>query len=131
MDRAGRNPRLSSPGPADRAGKLPALKDAHEARLTAHAALGEALLKIHSGNADAAGKTAAWLLRRVRAPEFDLTGLSPAEANCVKRMPAEAWMAIAQCFAGPPETPPAPREKAPPIDSRFLFVDIAAMLRAV
>ena len=26
-----------------------------------------------------------------------------------------------------PETPPAPREKAPPIDSRFLFVDVAAM----
>jgi hypothetical protein len=94
MDRAGRNPRLSSPGPADRAGKLPALKDAHEARLTAHAALGEALLKIHSGNADAAGKTAAWLLRRVRAPEFDLTGLTAQEAICVKRMPAEAWLVL-------------------------------------
>ena len=26
-----------------------------------------------------------------------------------------------------PETPPPPREKAPPIESRFLFVDIAAM----
>lgn len=26
-----------------------------------------------------------------------------------------------------PEAPPAPRPKAPPIDSRFLFVDIAAM----
>jgi DNA-directed RNA polymerase subunit K/omega len=26
-----------------------------------------------------------------------------------------------------PETPPAPRPKAPPIDSRFLFVDVAAM----
>ena len=25
------------------------------------------------------------------------------------------------------ETPPAPREKVPPIESRFLFVDIAAM----
>jgi DNA-directed RNA polymerase subunit K/omega len=25
------------------------------------------------------------------------------------------------------EVPPAPRPKAPPIDSRFLFVDIAAM----
>jgi DNA-directed RNA polymerase subunit K/omega len=25
------------------------------------------------------------------------------------------------------EAPPAPRPKAPPIDSRFLFVDIAAM----
>ncbi|OFW01580.1 MAG: hypothetical protein A3I61_06055 [Acidobacteria bacterium RIFCSPLOWO2_02_FULL_68_18] len=25
------------------------------------------------------------------------------------------------------DAPPAPREKAPPIDSRFLFVDIAAM----
>ncbi|MDF2465449.1 MAG: hypothetical protein K0Q43_3684 [Ramlibacter sp.] len=94
MDRAGRNPRLSSPGPAHRTGKLPELKDAHEARLTAHAALGQALLKIHSGNAAAAGKTAESLLRRVRAPEFDLTGLSPAEANCVKRMPAEAWMAL-------------------------------------
>jgi DNA-directed RNA polymerase subunit K/omega len=26
-----------------------------------------------------------------------------------------------------PEAPPAPRPKAPPIDSRFLFVDVAAM----
>jgi DNA-directed RNA polymerase subunit K/omega len=26
-----------------------------------------------------------------------------------------------------PEAPPAPRPKAPPIESRFLFVDIAAM----
>jgi DNA-directed RNA polymerase subunit K/omega len=26
-----------------------------------------------------------------------------------------------------PETPPGPRPKAPPIHSRFLFVDIAAM----
>ena len=26
-----------------------------------------------------------------------------------------------------PEGPPTPREKAPPIDSRFLFVDVAAM----
>jgi DNA-directed RNA polymerase subunit K/omega len=26
-----------------------------------------------------------------------------------------------------PETPPEPRPKAPPIDSRFLFVDVAAM----
>ena len=26
-----------------------------------------------------------------------------------------------------PETPPAPRPKAPPIESRFLFVDVAAM----
>jgi DNA-directed RNA polymerase omega subunit len=26
-----------------------------------------------------------------------------------------------------PDAPPAPRPKAPPIDSRFLFVDIAAM----
>lgn len=25
-----------------------------------------------------------------------------------------------------PETPPAPRPKAPPIESRFLFVDVAA-----
>jgi DNA-directed RNA polymerase omega subunit len=26
-----------------------------------------------------------------------------------------------------PEAPAAPREKAPPIDSRFLYVDVAAM----
>lgn len=26
-----------------------------------------------------------------------------------------------------PEAPPAPRVKAPPIDSRFLYVDVAAM----
>jgi DNA-directed RNA polymerase subunit K/omega len=26
-----------------------------------------------------------------------------------------------------PEVPPAPRPKAPPIESRFLFVDVAAM----
>jgi DNA-directed RNA polymerase subunit K/omega len=26
-----------------------------------------------------------------------------------------------------PETPPGPRPKAPPIESRFLFVDVAAM----
>ena len=26
-----------------------------------------------------------------------------------------------------PESPPAPRPKAPPIESRFLYVDIAAM----
>lgn len=26
-----------------------------------------------------------------------------------------------------PETPPEPRPKAPPIESRFLFVDVAAM----
>ena len=26
-----------------------------------------------------------------------------------------------------PEAPPAPRPKAPPIESRFLFVDVAAM----
>lgn len=29
--------------------------------------------------------------------------------------------------AAEPETPPTPRPKAPPIESRFLFVDIAAM----
>ena len=29
--------------------------------------------------------------------------------------------------ASEPEAPPAPRPKAPPIDSRFLFVDVAAM----
>ena len=29
--------------------------------------------------------------------------------------------------AAEPETPPAPRPKAPPIESRFLFVDVAAM----
>jgi DNA-directed RNA polymerase omega subunit len=29
--------------------------------------------------------------------------------------------------AAEPEVLPAPREKAPPIDSRFLFVDVAAM----
>ena len=29
--------------------------------------------------------------------------------------------------AGEPETPPEPRPKAPPIESRFLFVDVAAM----
>jgi DNA-directed RNA polymerase subunit K/omega len=29
--------------------------------------------------------------------------------------------------AAEPEDPPAPREKAPPIESRFLFVDVAAM----
>lgn len=29
--------------------------------------------------------------------------------------------------AAEPETPPAPRPKAPPIESRFLFVDIAAL----
>jgi DNA-directed RNA polymerase subunit K/omega len=29
--------------------------------------------------------------------------------------------------AAEPEAPPAPRPKAPPIESRFLFVDIAAM----
>ena len=29
--------------------------------------------------------------------------------------------------AAEPEAPPAPRPKAPPIDSRFLFVDVAAM----
>ena len=28
---------------------------------------------------------------------------------------------------GDPDSPPAPRPKAPPIDSRFLFVDVAAM----
>lgn len=36
----------------------------------------------------------------------------------VTGMPAEAWMRIAQCFAGPPETPPAPgsrRKAATPI----------------
>ena len=29
--------------------------------------------------------------------------------------------------AAEPETPPGPRPKATPIDSRFLFVDVAAM----
>ena len=29
--------------------------------------------------------------------------------------------------AAEPEVPPTPREKAPQIDSRFLFVDVAAM----
>jgi DNA-directed RNA polymerase subunit K/omega len=29
--------------------------------------------------------------------------------------------------ASDPEAPPAPRPKAPPIESRFLFVDVAAM----
>ena len=29
--------------------------------------------------------------------------------------------------AGEPEEPPAPRPKAAPIESRFLFVDVAAM----
>ncbi|MBI4262858.1 MAG: DNA-directed RNA polymerase subunit omega [Acidobacteria bacterium] len=29
--------------------------------------------------------------------------------------------------AAEPDTPPAPRPKAPPIESRFLFVDVAAM----
>ena len=29
--------------------------------------------------------------------------------------------------AAEPDAPPAPRPKAPPIESRFLFVDIAAM----
>ena len=29
--------------------------------------------------------------------------------------------------ADPPATPPLPRPKAPPIESRFLFVDVAAM----
>ena len=29
--------------------------------------------------------------------------------------------------AAEPETPPAPRPKAPPIESRFLFVDVAAI----
>lgn len=29
--------------------------------------------------------------------------------------------------AAEPEAPPAPRPKAPPIESRFLFVDVAAM----
>ena len=29
--------------------------------------------------------------------------------------------------AAEPDVPPAPRPKAPPIESRFLFVDIAAM----
>src|SRR5439155_22530334 len=29
--------------------------------------------------------------------------------------------------AAAPETPPAPRPKATPIESRFLFVDVAAM----
>lgn len=29
--------------------------------------------------------------------------------------------------AAEPEAPPTPREKAPPIESRFLFVDVAAM----
>jgi len=29
--------------------------------------------------------------------------------------------------AAEPETPPAPRPKAAPIESRFLFVDVAAM----
>ncbi len=28
---------------------------------------------------------------------------------------AEAWMAIAQCFAGPPEQPPAPGTRVPPV----------------
>lgn len=96
MDGAGRTYRSSSPGPANRAGKLPALKEVHEARLTAHSALCEALLKIHSGSVAAATKSADALLRRVRAPEFDLTGLTPAEANCVKRMPAEAWVTLQQ-----------------------------------
>jgi hypothetical protein len=27
--------------------------------------------------------------------------------------PARCWMAIAQCFAGPPEDPPAPRARVP------------------
>jgi hypothetical protein len=34
--------------------------------------------------------------------------------------PACAWMAIAQCFAGPPETPPAPGTRpcdAPPVSA--------------
>lgn len=30
-------------------------------------------------------------------------------------------------LAAEPDVPPAPREKAPPIESRFLFVDVAAM----
>jgi DNA-directed RNA polymerase subunit K/omega len=29
--------------------------------------------------------------------------------------------------SGEPDGPPAPRPKAPPIESRFLFVDVAAM----
>ena len=29
--------------------------------------------------------------------------------------------------AAEPDVPPAPRPKAPPIESRFLFVDVAAM----
>ena len=29
--------------------------------------------------------------------------------------------------AAEPESPPVPRPKAPPIESRFLFVDVAAM----
>ena len=29
--------------------------------------------------------------------------------------------------AAEPEAPPAPRPKAPPIESRFLFVDVAAL----
>ena len=29
--------------------------------------------------------------------------------------------------AAEPDVPPPPREKAPPIESRFLFVDVAAM----
>ena len=29
--------------------------------------------------------------------------------------------------ASEPEAPPAPRPKAPPIESRFLYVDVAAM----
>ncbi len=29
--------------------------------------------------------------------------------------------------AAEPDAPPAPRPKAPPIESRFLFVDVAAM----
>src|SRR5689334_25191159 len=32
-----------------------------------------------------------------------------------------------QTAAAEPEAPPAPRPKAPPIESRFLFVDVAAM----
>jgi DNA-directed RNA polymerase subunit K/omega len=28
---------------------------------------------------------------------------------------------------GEPDSPPAPRPKAPPIESRFLYVDVAAM----
>lgn len=84
-----------------RNGKLPELKAEHDVRAQALAELTEALLGGHSDEVapdksayKSAYRTADGLLSRVRAPEFDLTGLTREEAGYVQRMPPEAWAAL-------------------------------------